>query len=703
VPESRIVAAYEKLPLGFEANRGQTDAQVKFLSKGSGYSLFLTSTQAVFRLQKPANQNRDRIRSEQAAAPERSGAVIRMRLVGSNSLAKVEGVEQLPGKSNYFIGNDPTQWRTNVPTYAKVRFENVYPGVDLVYYGHQRQLEYDFVVSPQADPRAIRLAFQGQKKMRLNGQGDLVIETGGGELRLHGPVVYQEVSGARQSVRGNFVIQGGVQVGFAVARYDASKPLVIDPTLSYSTYLGGSGADQGFGIAVDSSGNAYMTGWTASNDFPVSGTPFQAANGLPTSADAFVTKLNAAGSALIYSTYLGGSLNDYGSGIAVDSNGNAYVTGYTTSTDFPTMNPYQAAHGADGGENDAFVTKLNATGSALVYSTYLGGSDEDWGYAIAVDSSGDAYVTGATVSPGSASPAQNFPTTFNAFQVIKSNNPAALRAAFATEFNAAGSALKYSTYLGGSGDDVGTGIAVDSSGNAYVTGFTSTTSSTNGWPASSHAFQKTFGGVVDAFLTKINPRASGALSLVYSTYLGGAGADSASKIALDSSGNACVVGSTSSTNFPTKNPLQAANGGSQDAFVAKFNPSASGASSLVYSTYLGGSSTDSATGIALDPSGNMYVTGFTASPNFPLSNSFQAARAGNFDAFVTKLNAAGSALMYSSYLGGNGNEYGYGIAVDSSGNAYVTGATSSTNFPTVNAFQPAGGGNYDAFVSKVAP
>jgi Beta-propeller repeat len=698
---SRIVAAYGRLPLSFEANRGQADAQVKFLSRGSGYSLYLTSTEAVLRLRKPASQDRGPTGMEQAAAPEHSSALIRMRLAGANSLVRVEGLEELPGKSNYLIGNDPSRWRTNVPTYAKVRCENVYPGIDLVYYGNQQQLEYDFVVSPRADLRVIRLAFEGCEKMRINGQGDLVLETEGGEVCLHRPVVYQEVGGARQSVGGNYVIQRGLQVGFEVARYDAGKPLIIDPTLSYSTYLGGSSADQGFAIAVDSSGNAYVTGWTTSTDFPAAGAPFQTANGFPTTSDAFVTKLNAAGSGLIYSTYLGGSFNDYGSGIAVDSAGNAYVTGYTTSTDFPTMNPYQAAHGGDGGENDAFVTKLNATGSALVYSTYLGGSDEDWGCAIAVDSSGDAYVTGATVSPGSATPAQNFPTTSHAFQ---STHPStALRAAFVTEFNAAGSALIYSTYIGGSGDEGGTGIAVDSSGNAYVTGFTSTTSSSNGWPASTGGFQKTFGGVVDAFVTKFNPGGSGTKSLVYSTYLGGTGADSASMIALDSSGDAFVVGSTSSSDFPTKNPLQAANRGSLDAFVTEIDPGATGTKSFVYSTYLGGSGTDAATGIALDSSGNIYVTGYTASADFPLSNSFQAVRAGNFDAFLTKLNATGSALAYSSYLGGNDSEYGSGIAVDSLGNAYVTGTTRSTNFHTVNAFQPAGGGDFDAFVTKVAP
>ena len=727
--QSRIVEVYGKLPMSFEANRGQTASDVKFLSRGSGYSLFLTSTEAVLSIGKqPPNQ----IRAGKSS--EIGGEVLRMKLVGANPDPEVTGQEELPGKSNYFIGNDPSRWQTNISTYAKVRYKNVYSGIDMIYYGNRQQLEYDFVVAPGADPRNIRLAFpsrdepgspahsdalgwrEGAVPIKIDDQGDLVLTAIGSQLRLHRPVVYQEVDGSRQSVAGNFVIEDAGQVGFEVARYDMTRPLIIDPTLVYSTYLGGSSADEGIAIAVDSSGSAYVTGWTTSTNFPTTGSAFQAAKqGAATSSDVFVTKLNAAGSALVYSTYLGGGTsgsgtstyasNDNGSGIAVDSSGNAYVTGTTQSTNFPTTaGAFQIANAGGTGCYtaasptfcaDAFVTKLNPTGSALVYSTYLGGVDYDYGYAIAVDSSGNAYVTGSTFST-------NFPT-LSPFQSAHASD-STRRDAFVTKLNAAGSGLSYSTYLGGNNSDGGTGIAVDASGNAYVTGYTFSTNLL----VSSNAYQKVNGGgtsctgvaCADAFVAKFNTNGTGS----YFTYLGGSAADGATAIAVDSSGNTYVTGYTSSSNFPTSaSAFQKTYGGSQDAFVTKLN---SAGSALLYSTYLGGSGNDQGNGIAVDSSGNAYVTGFTLSTNFPTLIPFQAANGGNFDAFVAKLNPAlsGSAsLIYSTYLGGSGNDYGYGIAVDSSGHAYVTGATPSTNFPTLNPYQPANGGNYDVFVTKIAP
>ena len=722
---ARVIESYGKLPLSFEANQGQIDSDVKFLSRGSGYSLFLTSNEAVLSL-KPTKPSRDREGAvTQPRLPNETGplapargsdrttkepAVLRMKLAGANPSPQVSGVEELPGKSNYFIGNDATKWRTNVPTYAKVRYENVYPGIDLVYYGNQRQLEYDFVVAPGADPSTIRLAFpvsnptrdsnpsrdsdgavppranqspdrKGGVALRIDPQGDLLLDPNATDLRLHRPVIYQEINGARQRIAGNFVTNNLNEVGFEVARYDASKPLIIDPVLSYSTYLGGSSSEQGYGIAVDSSGNAYVTGETYSTNFPTANA-FQPAYG-GVNSEAFVTKLNATGSALVYSTYLGGSDQDMGRGIAVDSSGNAYVTGSTISTNFPTANAIQARYG---GNSDAFVTKLNATGSALVYSTYLGGSDIDSGSGIAVDSSGNAYVTGGTTST-------NFPKV-NAFQSSYGGvgGGCCFGDAFVTKLNATGSALVFSTYLGGSGGDAGVGIAVDSSGNAYVTG---STTSTN-FPTA-NAFQAVFGGGApanggDAFLAKINAAGS---ALVYSTYLGGSDVDGPNGIAVDSSGNAYVTGLTLSNNFPTANALQLGGG---SAFVTKLNAAGS---ALVYSTHLGGSGIlDQGAGIAVDSSGNAYVTGITFYSNFPTVNAFQATYGGNGDVFLIKLDPAGSSLAYSTYLGGSGADYSYGIAVDSSGNAYVTGFTQSNNFPTANAFQPALNGSADAFVTK---
>src|SRR6266849_713130 len=443
-------ASYGKLPLRFEANQGQADLRVKFLSRGSGYTLFLTSTEAVLALQKPSLTIAaiQRYVGNTPGNRRTSSAVLRMKIGGANRIARIEGLESLPGKSSYFIGNDPAKWRTNVPTYAKVRYEGVYPGVDLVYYGNQGRLEYDFVIAPGTNPRTIRLVIVGAERLEASARGDLVLNTGSGEVRLQKPVVYQESGNVRKEIAGRYVLRGKRQIGFEVATYDASKPLIIDPLLSYSTYLGGSGDDVGNAIAVDSSGNAYVTGFTGSTNFPTK-SPTQSASG--GGFDAFVAKLDPTGSTLFYSTFLGGSADDAGNAIAVDGSGNAYVTGVTRSTNFPTKNALQSAVG---GASDAFVAKLDPTGSTLVYSTFLGGSAADGGNAIAVDSSGNAYATGNTLST-------NFPTK-NPLQPASGG----VKDAFVAKLDPTGSTLIYSTFLGGSAQDSGSAIAVDSSGNA---------------------------------------------------------------------------------------------------------------------------------------------------------------------------------------------------------------------------------------------
>jgi hypothetical protein len=620
---------------------------------------------------------------------------IRMIFAGANTTPRVTGLQELPGKANYFIGNDPTTWRTNVPTYAKVRYDDIYPGIDLIYYGNQRQLEYDFVVRPGADPTRIVLGFQGAARLEVDAQGDLVLHTAAGPIRQRKPVIYQEVDGVRTEIQGGYVLTDRHQVSFRVAAYVASQPLIIDPVLFYSTYLGSGGLDGGSGIAVDTAGNAYVTGETFSMNFltPFPTTPgsFQTTSGV--GSDAFVTKLNPTGSALVYSTYLAGSGFDTGSGIAVDALGNAYVTGATRSGDFPTtLGAFQPTFG--GGFNEAFVTKLNPTGSALVYSTYLGGRGGflgDGGSGIAVDGAGNAYVTGATDSP-------DFPTTVGAVQpTIRGGFDA-----FVTKLNPTGSALVYSTYLGGtSASDEGSGIAVDTAGNAYVTGSTFS----RDFPTTVGAFQTTRGGGFDAFVTKLNPTGS---ALVYSTYLGGSDFDFGNGIAVDTAGNVYVTGRTDSSDFPTTlGAFQTTfGGGFNDAFVTKLNPTGS---ALVYSTYLGGSrSGDVGLGIALDTAGHAYVTGETNSSDFPTTvGALQPTFGGGFsDAFVTTLDPTGSALVYSTYLGGSGTpikqDTGFGIAVDTAGNAYVTGETSSSDFPTTaGAFQPTFGGTSDAFVAKI--
>lgn len=707
--QAKVIESYGKLPLSFEANHGQTDGQVKFLSRTSGYTLFLTGDEAVLALRGnkartgapkgvtgsaefpvplkryPVTKHDTKPDTKPSNPETFAGGVLRMKLRNANAAAKVTGVDEQAGKTNYFLGNDPKKWRTNVPTYAKVKYEGIYSGIDLVYYGNvyygnQRQLEYDFIVAPGADPSRIAFDIRGAKRIRRDAHGELVFEVGDDEIRWHQPVVYQEKNGRRQPIDARYAVSGyGVtgkdRVTFELAKYDPSRTLYIDP-LIYSTYLGGSGDDDGNGIAVDSTGSAYITGQTASTNFPTMD-PMQPANG--GSYDAFVTKLNPAGSAMVYSTYLGGSSVDYGYGIAVDSAGDAYVAGATASTDFPTMNPLQAVIG---GGLDAFVAVLNPAGSALIYSTYLGGSGDDVGLAIALDTSDHAYVTGSTLSA-------DFPTC-NPLQgtFAGGNNTNA----FVAEINSSGSALVYSTYLGGNGPDVGNGIAVDSNGDAYVAGQTLSPN----FPTM-NPFQSTDQGQSSAFVSKIS---AGGTALAYSTYLGGSGYDLAYAIAVDSSGDAYVAGSTGSTNFPTVNPLQQVyGGGAFDAFITEFNPSGS---ALVYSTYLGGKLEDDGNGITVDSSGNVYLTGYTLSTNFPLQNPFQKRLAGAGDVFVSKISANGAALTYSSYLGGSGDDTGAGIAVDSSGYAYITGNTGSTNFPTENPVQPVyGGGPNDAFVTKI--
>jgi Beta-propeller repeat len=427
---AKIVRDYGKLPLAFEANQGQTDPQVKFLSRGAGYSLFLTTDAAVLCLQPSVNTALD-VGPVKSSRPQSARAVIRMKLVGPNPNTEVSGQDELPGQSNYFIGNDPKMWHTNVRQFAKVRYKDIYPGVDLVYYGHQRELEYNFVLQPGASPQAIRLGIAGARRLRLE-HGDLVLRTPSGDVRLRSPRIYQETNGARHQVRGRYVIRANGEVGFEVAAYDQRRELVIDPVLAYATYLGGSSTDHFHSIAVGSVGNAYVAGDTDSLDFPT-------ANAIqPTIAggelDAFVTKFNRDGTALIYATFLGGSLADTIYGIAVDSSGSVYVAGWTFSPDFPTRNAFQSA---SGGNADTFVTKINATGSALVYSTYLGGTSADFGRAIAVDSLGNAYVTGFTYSV-------DFPTK-HAFQSANAGIPDA----FVTKVSPSGSTLVYSTYWGG--------------------------------------------------------------------------------------------------------------------------------------------------------------------------------------------------------------------------------------------------------------
>jgi hypothetical protein len=670
---------YRNLPLSFEPI-GQ-EGNTSFLSRGQGYGFNLTPNEVVVNLM-------DSSQSSKSAKPSTTSLAIAFAGARHNPLLK--GLDPVSGKSNYFIGRDPAKWRTGVAHYARVKYEAIYPGIDALFYGNQRQLEYDFMVAPGADPARIKLDFKDVDAVSINSDGDLIIRKNGGDIVQRKPVAYQDIAGQRRTISAVYTISnsisGGREVGINLGAYDTRELLVIDPIVAFSTYFGGSNPDGGTAITTDSSGFAYITGNTVSTDFPTVNAEQSSYGG--GFGDAFISKISIDGSTIIYSTYLGGNSLDSGKGIAVDSSGNAYVTGVTTSQNFPTVSAFQPSWTGNG--EASFVASLNSSGSSLRYSTYLAVSGPFSAEAagIAVDSSGSAYVTGRT-------DAQDFPTmnpiqpTNHAFnESVPEDN------AFITKLSPNGSSLVYSTYLGGSGQvdtcgDQGNGIAVDLGGNAYVTGSTCSAD----FPTANALFS-TFHGDFDAFVTKINAAGS---ALVYSTYLGGEAADVGYGITTDEQRNAYVTGTTRSTGFTTTTPFQLAPGGGYDLFVSVFNQNGS---NLVYSTRYGGSGDDFGRAIAVDRSGQAVVTGDTSSPNFPIANAFQTGFAGGTDAFIMKLSTNGETLLYSTYLGGTSLDSGFGVAVGIGGCEWVTGYTQSTGFPTRNRYQSLKGSS-DAFITKV--
>ncbi len=755
---ARVEANYGRLPLAFEPNRGQ------FVARTRGYTLALTGHEAVLRMSSPLRTQRAQRRPSdwQVGAPSRgtvssptaahfpspsassASSAVTVRLLNANPGARVAGEAPLPGRSNYFIGSDPSHWRTNVPHFAKVRAQAVYPGIDAVYYGnHAGRLEYDFEVAPGADPVRIRLAFSGADRIEMDPDGDLLIHTAAGLLRQQKPVAYQVVSGQRRHVDARYALvqarpglkpgsdvtkpafpgshptvragrlparSGGAcsvrpgfqsrkrsrphtetptQISFRLGPYDRSRPLVIDPVLVYSTYLGGTFPDDAFAVAVDGLGNAYVAGRTVSSvGFPATAGAYDTShNGVE---DAFVAKLDPTGQSLLYCTYYGGTSNENAHGIAVDAAGNAYVVGWSQGGGIPLVDAYQPTF--QGGGGDAFVFRLNAAGSSVDYASYLGGTGNEDGNGIAADSAGYAYITGSTAS-------NDFPM-LTPVQADHAGNGDAFVAKFDT--TAAGAAsLVYATYLGGSSSDTGYGVAVDAAGNAHVTGLAI---SENDFPTTAGAFQRL--GAWNTFVSKLSPAGN---ALLYSTYLGGTGAGGwGGGIAVDDAGHAYVTGGTGSLTFPTTaGAYQRNSRGGFDAYVTKLNPQGS---ALVYSTYVGGDFADNleigSGRIAIDTTGAAYVTGQTQSDDFPTVNALQDVNRGGInDIFVFKLNAAGSALHYCTDLGGTGNEnapFGRGgIAVDGAGNAYVVGGSSSDDFPTASPLQPARAGSSDGVVVKL--
>ena len=641
----------------FVANHGQASPEIRYTITQPGLKGYFGSSEVGIDL---------------------GGAKIGLRFPGANRTPRIEGLGQLAGRVNFLIGSKPQDWKTDVSAYQRIVYREIYPGIDMIYSGLRRQFKSEFVVAPGADPSAIRLSYRGVEKPHPDGKGGLVLKTPSGQLTESAPEIYQEIHGRRVPVEGGFRLFPNGEVGFEVGSHDRTRPLVIDPAISYSTFLGGSRFDAATAIAADSAGNAYVTGWTESSDFPAS-SPAQPRSG--GGVDAFVAKFNVSG-ALVYSTYVGGRGDDRGFGIAVDGAGSAYVTGWTGSSNFPTATPLQATLR---GAKNAFVLKLNPAGNALAYSTYLGGSGSDSGNGIAIDSSRSAYITGQTDS-------LNFPM-LNCFQCSYGG----AQDGFVAKLSSAGNALVYATYLGGSGGDRGNGIAVDSAGAAYVTGGTTSLN----FPTAG-ALQSANGGGQDAFVAKLSAAGT---SLVYSTYLGGAGGtvgfnEEGRGIAVDASGNAYVTGATSSANFPVVSAFQPSYaGGGQDAFVSKLNATGG---ALLYSTFLGGKGLDVGNGISVDTEGNAVVAGYTSSKDFPITNPVQSINAGLYDAFLVQFNAAGTALLSSTYLGGSDSDSGNAVAMDSRGRAYVAGQTLSTNLPLKSAVQTVNGGGFGGFLTTVA-
>jgi hypothetical protein len=690
---------FEKIPLYFIPNQGQVDEKVRFYAKTPAYTLWMTKEGLVFDSVKkvevkaeveeghpsqerhtppfghPSKEGNNRLpHSTDSTKIERD--VSRLIFPGANKNHEMVPVELCQHQVNYLKGKDPSKWQTGIQTSKAVFYEDIYKNIDLKVYGIKKQVEYDWIVKPGADPRVISFKYEQVSSTRIDREGNLVVETKSGKLMHQKPNSYQVIDGKRVPVKSTFRKIGDNTYGFKVKKYNRDFELIIDPMVCpiYSTYLGSSDYERGYGIAVDSEGYSYVTGRTNSTNFPTKN-PYQGT--IKGWCDVFVTKLSPTDSCPVYSTYLGGSSYDYGFGIAVDSNGSVYVTGWTGSTDFPTKNPFQ---GTPNGYDDAFVTKFSPAGNTLLYSTYLGGSDFDYGFGIAVDINGSAYVTGYTFSI-------NFPTKDPYQGTIKGSCDI-----FVTKLSTGGNTLLYSTYLGGSNSEYGHGIAVDSNGSAYVTGDTDSTD----FPTK-NPYQGTIKGWCDVFVTKLSPTDS---CLVYSTYLGGSSFDIGLGIAVDRKGSAYVTGYTGSTNFPTKNAYQGTLKSYRDLLVTKLSPVGN---TLLYSTYLGGSSDDIGQGIAVDSNESAYVTGYTDSTDFPTENPYQGTLKVYRDLLVTKLSPVGNTLLYSTYLGGSGYDYGCGIAVDSNGSAYVIGDTDSTNFPIHNSCQNSYAGHGDAFVVRFYP
>jgi Beta-propeller repeat len=758
---AKLAEEYGRLPLAFDKNLGQTDSRVRFLARGQGYEMFLTPAEAVLALHGAPSAGT--VRTSAAAVPGSQAratnvSVIRMQLVGANPSAKIDGVDQLSRTSSYFIGSDPKNWHKNVPSYARVEYRDVYPGVDLMFYGNQRRLEYDYVVNPGASPKAIALNIEGSRKMKVDSHGNLVMSLAKGDVELQKPLVYQDVDGRRQVIGAQYALNENHHVSFALAKYDESKPLIIDPVLVYSTYLGQSPApgspiigDIGYGIAVDASGDAYVTGQTYDASFPLStgttGHTTTAPAGVATNGAVFISEINPAGTTELAFTYIAGNGGELGLGISLDASDNVYITGQTFSTNYPTTSSNQVSTPPTGSSptvGNAFVSELNSSLTTLAYSSYIGnGSNGEFGNAVAagctpsgvgtvvyacnltnaasITASAVVYVTGYADTAAGTTP--GFPITTNAYDgTLTTPSGNAFLTAINTTATSGTSALVYSTFLGGNDTyegtqlpvgDEGLGVAADSTGDAYVVGATTSTN----FPVTAHAYRGTFTNTAaDAFVTEINTAlgvsGSGTASLLYSSYLGGSGGnggatgDLATAIALGPTNVVYVTGQATSPNFPvTSNTIPATVTNSGIAFVTLMNTTTG---TVPYSTLLGGTAGELGHGIGTDALGNAYVAGASSSTNFPTTpGAFQKTLAsGSTGAgFISEVDPGGTGttlpctnagcLLYSTYFGGSGggspliNDVAGAIAVKSQADVYFTGLTASTNFPIYPTAAPA--------------
>jgi hypothetical protein len=656
---SKAIAAFNLSSAVFVENRGQwSDDSIKYAFNGQGINVGFTDTGPVLELMRAKEDGAsaappDPLNSADTPPPEIDSARVTMSFDGARSVEPV-GVDQSETLFNYLVG-DASQHRSNVPAYEKIRYPELYDGIDLLASGQSDGMKYEFHVAPGADWRDIKVSYSGSEGLTLAADGSLHVATPLGDVVEQAPVLYQVVDGNRVEVTGKFVLIDADTYGFEVSgAYDVSQELVIDPDLAWATYLS-MGDDQSNAIAIDGAGNSYVTGYTLTGQWATPGA-YQTTVHEP---DAFVAKINPSGSSLLYATYFGGMYDDQANAIAVDALGNAYIAGTTQVNGLATPGAYQTTFG---GLQDAFVAKFNPTGSSLLYATYLGGSGFDSADGITVDDSGNAYVTGNMASAGFATAG-----AYNQAYTAGKNGEG-----FVAKLNASGSSLIYATYLGGSDGDSGFGIAIDGVGNAYITGITRL----DGW-ATDGAFDNTLNAKGNAFVAKLN--ASGS-SLIYATYLGGS--DAGGAIALDASGAAYVTGEISAAGWATAEAYNQIYSGGGDAFVAKLSPSGS---SLIYDTYLGGSNSEYGLGIAVDGVGNAYVTGFTASGGWATAGAFDT-QISDTDIYLAKLNATGSALLYATYVGLSGIDTGTAIVIDGSGNAYVTGA-STGGFATPGAFR----------------